>query len=120
MSARAARLLDRLQAALDAERGHLVSGRFDALAEAAARRESEAEALADLDAADLSGFEGRLARLRRSAARNLDLLRAALDGAAAGRRRFAEIADARRRLVSYDRSGAPVERGGGPEASRRA
>ncbi len=109
MSARARQAIDALSAALASERGHLLAGRYEALAAAAAARERRTEALSALDAEALEGCADSLALLRAEAARNVDLLRAALDGAAAGRARVHEIAAARARLQGYDRSGAPVE-----------
>lgn len=109
MSARARRAIDALSAALALERGHLLAGRYEALAAAAAEREARTEALTALEAAELEGCGPPLAALRAEAARNVDLLRAALDGAAAGRARVTEIVSARARLSGYDRTGAPVE-----------
>ena len=120
MSARGERMVAALSAALEAERGLLLAGDFDRLAEAAATREARTEAFAALSPEDLAGSAAPLARLRAQAARNVALLQAALDGAAAGRRRVTEIAEARRTLTGYDRSGAPVDRTATATSGRRA
>jgi hypothetical protein len=114
------RLVGELTAALLRERELLMAGRFDALADAAAAREALTERLEGMDSRALSGGGDALARMRRAAARNVELLRAALDGLAAGRRRIGEIAEARQRLSSYDAHGAPVDRATVGSGGRRA
>jgi hypothetical protein len=52
--------------------------------------------------------------MRAAASRNAELLRSALDGAAAGRRRAEEIDAARTALSGYDAQGAPVKRSMAP------
>jgi hypothetical protein len=110
VSPRADRVLDALARALARERALLGAGDFAGLAAAAEEREAQTAALERLELHDLANAEAALGRLRAAAARNVALLRAALEGAAAGRRRAAEISEARARLSSYDRSGAPVDR----------
>lgn len=110
MSGLGRRMLADLGEMLSRERAMLREGRFDALAEQAAAREALTHRLEALPAADLADCAGPLARVRASAERNVRLLKAALEGAAAGRRRVTEIVEARGRLSSYDAQGAPVDR----------
>jgi hypothetical protein len=117
---RARRLIAHLADLLERERDLLLDGRFDALEAEAAARDLQARQLAALPREALEGEAGALRALRIAAERNMALLRAALEGAAAGRARLAEIVDARARLRTYDESGAPVERAATLAEGRRA
>lgn len=107
---RTARLIDQVIDSLDRERDLLIAGAYDTLSEEADAREANIARLAAAPVGGLGALRPRLLKLGASLARNAALLRAALDGAAAGRRRLAEILEARTALPSYDASGAPVER----------
>jgi hypothetical protein len=120
MNTPAARLIDELDEALGRERLMLLEGRFDALIQAARLREDLTAKLERYDAAALRGSSARLERVRIAAARNVRLLRAAMEGAAAGRKRVREIGEARTRLSGYDASGAPVEHMPARALGRRA
>jgi hypothetical protein len=117
---RAERLAREILNLLGRERDLLLAGRFADLARAAETRDAQLERLQAADAATLAALEAPMAALREAAARNAGLLRAALDGAAAARRRLAALRDAAAPLASYDASGAPVQHGSGPGLARRA
>ncbi|MGF1659869.1 MAG: hypothetical protein ACFCUS_10590 [Rubrimonas sp.] len=121
---RALRLIDTMLDALVRERELLIAGDFALLERAAADRERQNARLAALGA-ELSPREGRriapmMQRLRTEALRNGELLGAALQGAAAGRRRLEEILEAHHHLRGYDASGQPVDRSGPADLGRRA
>jgi flagellar biosynthesis/type III secretory pathway chaperone len=117
---RHARQIDRIIDTLERERDLLIAGDYGRLFEEAAARQALMEQLGGTQLAGMQALAPRLERLRAAAARNATLLRAALDGAAAGRRRLEEIMAARSSLSTYDASGAPVERTVIAGGSRRA
>lgn len=115
-----AALLDALIDSLDRERDCLISGDYEGLSAAAT---ASAETVAKIEAmpqAALKNHDDSLARIRDASARNERLLRAALDGAAAGRRRVAEVLQARERLSSYNASGEAVEHATAARLGRKA
>jgi hypothetical protein len=120
MTGAAHRLILTLTDTLLRERDMLLAGEFEALATSATAREALTARLETLDGAALSGETRAVQRMREAAARNVELLRAALDGAAAGRRRAVDIVEARGKLASYDAKGAPVERSAVAAEGRRA
>lgn len=117
---RLARYLDQIIDSLERERDLLIAGDYDRLAEEATARQAQMERLRSVQLAGQQSLAPRIDRLRAAAGRNAGLLRAALDGAAAGRRRLEEIMAARSSLSTYDASGAPVERSVAAGGSRRA
>jgi hypothetical protein len=107
---RLARLLLQMIDSLDRERDLLIAGDYDRLAEEATARQERMLAIANHNLDGIPALAPLLERLRAGITRNTGLLRAALDGAAAGQRRIAEILAARTSLTGYDASGAPVDR----------
>ncbi len=117
---RAERLAREILGLLGRERDLLLAGRFADLARVAETRDAQLQRLESADPAALQTLDTAMAALREAAARNAGLLRAAMEGAAAARRRLAALRDAAAPLASYDASGAPVQHGGGPALARRA
>lgn len=117
---RLTRLIDQITDSLDRERDLLIEGAYDTIADEAAARQAQIERLAALPVRGIPALAPRLDRLRRLSARNAGLLRAAIDGAAAGRRRVEEIMEARSRLLGYDAKGAPVDNAVPVREGRRA
>jgi hypothetical protein len=113
-------LLDHLKSSLDRERDLLIAGDYDTLATEANQRADVMERLAALPEGALAPFEPTLRGVRDAAQRNERLIAAAMEGAAAGKRRVLEVLQARDSLASYDAKGAPVARGSGIAAGRRA
>lgn len=112
-AARAERLAAEIANLLSRERDLLVAGRFGDLTRTAQTRDALLERLGALDAAALRRAGEQIERIRRAAGRNMALLKAALEGAAAARRRIAALGDPVAPLSSYDASGAPVQHGAG-------
>lgn len=108
-SARGARIIAEAIALLTRERELLLAGAFVELASVAQTRSDRIERLAALDNAAALALATELEALRAAARRNGALLKAAMEGAAAGRRRLAALRDGQNRLASYDASGAPVD-----------
>ena len=119
-ASRITRLLDQLLASMERERDLLMAGASETLAEEAEARAEAFERLNGLPEAALEPHAARLATLRTAAQRNEKLLKAAIDGAAAGRRRLLEVLHAQTSLASYDATGAPLDRGSAMMASRKA
>lgn len=117
---RLTRLIDQINDGLDRERDLLIAGAYDTLADEAAARQAQIERLAALPVRGIPALASRLERLHRLTIRNAGLLRAALDGAAAGRRRVEEILQARSQLLGYDSRGAPVDNTVATREGRRA
>ena len=115
-----AALLDALIDSLDRERECLITGDYEALSEAATASAGIVAQIEAMPQAALKDHDDSLARLRDASARNERLLRAALDGAAAGRRRVAEVLQARERLSSYNAAGEAVEHGTAARVGRKA
>ncbi|TVQ54495.1 MAG: hypothetical protein EA355_11750 [Rhodobacteraceae bacterium] len=115
----ASRLADDILEALDLERALALDGAFEALGDLAAARDRQVESLLALGLGAARRLGPRLDAIREAAARNMALMQAALDGAAAGRRRVREIATARESLTGYDAAGAPRIHAA-PAAGRRA
>ena len=111
-------LLDMIDS-LDRERDLLIAGDYDRLAEEATARQTRMLSIATQNLDGIPSLAPLLERLHAGIARNRLLLQAAMDGAAAGRRRVAEILEARSSLPSYDASGAPVDRGSRVADGRR-
>ncbi|MFN3613754.1 MAG: hypothetical protein ACK4WC_04250 [Rubrimonas sp.] len=101
------------------ERMLLLSGRIDALEQAALEREAALAELEPLDPWVIEAIAPKLDALRAAAERNATLLRAAMEGAAAARRRIEAIRNAPARLDSYGPTGAPVQRTFGNSTGRR-
>jgi hypothetical protein len=113
-------LVERMVASLERERQLLVAGDYQTLADEAAGRQAMMERLHAAPREAAAPLADRIADLRAAIARNERLLRAALDGAAAGRRRVAEILQARERLSTYNAAGAVVEHRAGAATGRKA
>jgi flagellar biosynthesis/type III secretory pathway chaperone len=114
-----ARMIDSVLDSLERERDLLIAGDYGTLAVEAQARLEQMQRLDALPATALPSLAEPLDRLRRAAQRNETLLRAAIDGAAAGRRRLEEILKAQTRLLSYNAAGAPVERMANPALGRK-
>lgn len=104
---RNARVIERVIAMLGEERKLLLSGRFAELDAAATERDAQLSRLGPLGADSVSALGPRVAALRAAARRNADLIKAALEGAAAGQKRLTAMREARTNLNTYDASGAP-------------
>lgn len=118
---RNARVIERVIRMLAEERDLLLAGRFAELDSAASARDAQLARLGPLDPDSVHSLGPRVAALRQAARRNADLLKAALEGAAAGQKRLAAIRDARTSLQTYDASGAPhVQSVAAARAGRRA
>jgi hypothetical protein len=121
---RALRLIDQMLDALARERELLIGGRFRELERAATDRDEQngrlVAIIGALGESERKRVEPLLRQLRIEALRNGELLGAALQGAAAGKRRLLEIMEAHRQLRGYDASGAPVSHTGPTGPGRRA
>lgn len=106
---RGARVIDAALALLERERALLLEGRFAEMERAATERGAQVEQLGALDATAAAALRPALETLRAAAGRNGALLKAAIEGAAAARRRLASLRDAQTRLPSYNAAGAPVD-----------
>lgn len=113
-------LLDALIDSLRREREFLIAGDYEGLSEAATAGAEIVAQLESVPQAALKRHDESLARIREASQQNERLLRAALDGAAAGRRRVAEVLQARERLSSYNASGEVVEHATGGRLGRKA
>jgi hypothetical protein len=113
-------LMERLVASLDRERDLLVAGDYATLVDEAGERQRALEQLERCPRRDLSAHAALLERVRDAGQRNERLLRAAADGAAAGRRRVREVLEARTQLASYDASGAPLNHAPAALGGRKA
>ena len=97
--------LTRINALLDEERNVMRRGNIQKLETMIAERERHVEDLrGTIDPSDQQSVQ-RLKQIQEKAARNAELLNAALNGLRAGAARIAEIDEAREKLSTYSESG---------------
>lgn len=119
--AQATAMADRTLDMLARERDLLRDGRYAELERLTAERDACLARLLPLERPVAEAIAPKLERLRKGLARNGAILRAAMDGVRAARRRIAAIAAAGAELSGYDASGMPRhERFPAGGADRRA